>query len=102
MDKIINYTPEEMAKAAEALVGENLELRKQVDEMRGRLRESRRATLYYHRRYDDAMRYKYDAQTHRQRLIYNCRHITLAAVGATVLAMSLLYTAAACWGWWHG
>lgn len=98
MESMLKYTPEEMAQAAEALVGENLELKRMVDTLRGRLRESRRATDYYHRKYEDALRYRADAETERTRIRQN----TVAIAGISVMFTCLCFVAAACWGWWHG
>lgn len=95
---MMKYTPEEMNEAAEALVGENLELKRMVDTLRGRLRESRRATTYYHRKYEAALRYRADAETERTRIRQN----TVAIVGIAVMFTCLCFVAAACWGWWHG
>lgn len=98
MENMLKYSPEEMEQAAEALVGENLELKRMVDTLRGRLRESRRATDYYHRQYEKAMQYHTDAEAERR----NFKEIVLAAVGLTVAATLAAVVAAIVWGWWRG
>lgn len=98
MGNILKYTPEEMTEAAEALVGENLELRRTVDTLRGRLRESRRATEYYHKQYEAALKSRDAADIEKTRIRQN----TVAIVGVAVMVTCLFFVAAACWGWWHG
>ena len=98
MENMMKYTPEEMEQAAEALVVENLELKRMVDTLRGRLRESRRATVYYHRQYEKAMQYRTDAEAERR----NFKEIVLAVVGLTVAGTLAAVVAAIVWGWWHG
>lgn len=101
MDKyamLDTWSPEEIAERASAIVGENNALRCEIDQLRGRLRESRRATVYYHRQYEKAMRYRTDAEAERR----NFREIVLAVVGLTVAGTLAAVVAAIVWGWWHG
>lgn len=95
-------TPDEILTTAEALVSENLQLRHTIDEMRGRLRESRRSANHYRAQYREAMKYKFDAESDRQRDRSRMRELMVAVAGVAVMATCLLFTAAACWGWWHG
>ena len=81
-----------------ALVGENLELKRMVDTLRGRLRESRRATAYYHKQYEAALKSREAVDIEKTRIRQN----TVAIVGVAVMLTCLFFVAAACWGWWHG
>lgn len=93
-----DQSPERIVEKAAAIAGENLELRWTVDTLRGRLREARRATVYYHRQYESALRYRRDAEDNRARF----REIAVALVGAAVMVTCLAFVGAVCWGWWHG
>ena len=95
-------TPEEIIRRAIAISGENLELRETIDELRGRLRESRRSASYYRKQYREAMKYQFDAETDRERDKSRLRELMVAVAGVAVLGTCLLFTAAACWGWWFG
>ena len=99
---IHNMTPEEIMQSAEALVGENLALRQTIGELRGRLREARRSANHYRAQYKEAMKYQFDAETNHQRNRARVRELMVAVAGAAVLGTCLMFTAAACWGWWHG
>ena len=103
MDRIIEpATPEEIIERAAALVGENYELRRDVDELRGRLREARRASDWYRSQYRAAMKYKFDAETNRARDSARFRELAVALVGLAVMVTCLAFVGAACWGWHFG
>ena len=104
MDKYLieGGAPEEMVERAVAIIGENLELQRTIEELRGRLREARRSANHYRALYREAMKYQFDAETNHQRNRARIRELMVAVAGAAVLATCLLFTAAACWGWWHG
>lgn len=104
MDKYIieGAMPEELLERAVAIVGENLELQRTVEELRGRLRESRRSANHYRTQYREAMKYQFDAETGRQRERTRVRELMVAAVGIAVMGTCLLFVGAACWGWWFG
>lgn len=104
MDKYLieGGAPEEMVERAVAIIGENLELQRTIGELRGRLRESRRSADHYRKEYQAAMKYKHEIETGRQRDRARVRELMVAVAGVAVLATCLLFTAAACWGWWHG
>lgn len=97
-----NYTQEELSQLAEAMMGENLALKRAADELRGRLREARRATAYYRSQYQSAMKYKFDAETNRARDRARFRELAVALVGAAVAATCLMFVGAVCWGWHFG
>lgn len=104
MDKYLieGGAPEEMVERAVAIIGENLELQRTIEELRGRLREARRSANHYRAQYREAMKYQFDAETNHQRNRARIRELMVAVAGAAVLGTCLLFTAAACWGWWHG
>lgn len=104
MDKYIieGGAPEEIVERAVAIIGENLELQRTVEALRGRLRESRRSANYYRDQYQDAMKYRHEIETGRQRDRARLRELMVAVAGVAVLATCLLFTAAVCWGWWFG
>ena len=95
-------TPEEIIRRAIDISGENMELRQTIEELRGRLRESRRSASYYRKQYREAMKYQFDAETDHQRNRARLRELMVAVAGVAVLGTCLLFTAAACWGWWFG
>lgn len=104
MDKYIieEAMPEELLERAVAIIGENLELQRTVEELRGRLREARRSANHYRTQYKEAMRYQFDAESDRQRDRARLRELMVAVGGAAVLMTCLLFVGAVCWGWWFG
>lgn len=95
-------TPEEIIRRAIEISAENMELRETIEELRGRLREARRSANHYRAQYKEAMKYQFDAETNHQRNRARIRELMVAVAGVAVLGTCLMFTAAACWGWWHG
>ena len=60
-------TYEQLQKHAEAVWTENRALRREIDEMRGRLREARHGAQYYRAKYQEALKYRFDAETEYER-----------------------------------
>lgn len=95
-------TPEEIIRRAIEISAENMELRETIEELRGRLRESRRSASYYRAQYREAMKYHFDAETDHRRNRARIRELMVAVAGAAVLGTCLLFVGAVCWGWWFG
>ena len=95
-------TPEEIIRRAIDISGENMELRQTIEELRGRLRESRRSASYYRKEYQAAMKYRHEVETGRQRDKARVRELMVAVAGVAVLGTCLLFVGAVCWGWWFG
>lgn len=104
MDKYLidGGAPEELVERAVAIIGENLELQRTIEELRGRLREARRSANHYRAQYREAMKYQFDAETGRQRDRARVRELMVAVAGVAVLGTCLLFVGAVCWGWWFG
>lgn len=94
-------TPEALVERATAIAGENLELQREIAQLRGRLKEARYSANYYRAKYQAAMKYQFDAETDHQRDKTRRRELAIALVGAAVTVTCLLFVAACCWGYWH-
>ena len=92
MDRYIEgHSTREIIEQAQAILAENIELNRTVNELRGRLKEARREARVTMDRAEAARRYKLSDSYRKQ--------IILAACGLSVALTLLMVAVAMCWGW---